>query len=141
CEPYEYCGVGSCQLEACSTHQDCAADAICAAGACRQGCEGQEDCAADEVCNGVSFTCEPAGCTPDSCGAFQVCDDSDELAVCRYDGSCDNDVICGVYARQNDLEGDYICQNSRCVQKPPCVEDSDCKGGELCIQVEHSDNF
>lgn len=129
----EYCAEGTCELAACDDDSACGNSAICENGACRIGCREDAECDSGEACSD-SNVCVVAGCTPDSCPAFQACDDSLDPPACTYTGDCNRDAQCVAYAQQLDDGEEYICSEAeqRCVVKPPCGDDSDCRIGDIC---------
>ncbi len=129
----EYCAEGACTLAACADDAECATGAICASGTCRTGCRDNDDCGDGQACS-AAFICDVAGCSTDSCPAFQSCDQGQAPPACLYTGDCANDAHCAGYAQQVDDGNEYLCSEAeqRCVVKPPCGEDSDCRGGDIC---------
>lgn len=129
----EYCANGTCELSACTEDTDCVDGSICEGGSCRVGCRSDDDCSDGLSCT-AGFICDMAGCTTDSCPAFQVCDEDQSPAACTYTGDCEDDTQCAGFAQQVNDGNEYICSEAQqtCVVKPPCESDDDCRVGDIC---------
>ncbi|RDV36350.1 hypothetical protein DV096_19210 [Bradymonadaceae bacterium TMQ3] len=132
----EFCQEGVCAPAACESSESCGAGAVCDGGLCRAGCEpSRDECGEGQVCNERTRLCEDAGCTPTSCQPdIQRCDDSQQPSRCVFTGSCTNSTQCQAYGQQQDDGKDYICNTvlGECVERPPCQNDDDCRGSEIC---------
>lgn len=133
CDFGDYCVEGECQDGTCTTNDDCT-DAICRSGTCADGCASTEECPQGEICNMVVNRCEPAGCTTGSCQNFQTCDETLDPPACQFTGECSDDSVCAAYANQVDDGNEYVCSSARqrCIVRPPCGSDTDCRTNEIC---------
>jgi hypothetical protein len=134
CALDEYCAEGLCAGSACAGHSDCVTGTICLSGSCRDGCRDNDDCASAEVCHPVTKVCSREGCTTGTCPRFQACDEETQPASCEYTGDCESDEVCVAYGSQVGDGEEYICSSAerKCVIKPPCGTDADCRVGEIC---------
>lgn len=133
CDFGDYCVDGACQDGDCTTNDDCI-DAACRNGTCVDGCTSNDQCPTGEVCNMAVNRCRAEGCTTGSCQDFQVCDSDLSPPTCQFTGECNNDAVCAAYANQLDDGEDYVCSTAqqRCIVKPPCSNDRDCRVNEIC---------
>ena len=129
----EYCANGTCELAACVEDTDCSSGAICIEEQCRPGCRTDGDCEDGLSCS-AALICEVAGCTTDSCPPFQFCDNAQAPPACQYTGDCETDAHCAGFGEQVNDGDEYICSSAeqKCVVKPPCDADSDCRVGDIC---------
>ncbi len=129
----EYCADGTCASASCEADEDCASGAICENSTCRSGCRTSDDCPDGQSCTATNV-CAQEGCTTNSCPDFQTCNEDADPPACEYTGDCTSDVQCVAYAQQLDDGEDYICSTAeqKCVIKPPCGSDTDCKVTEIC---------
>ena len=133
CALDEYCLDGSCALSSCEDNEGCGSGFVCLGLVCREGCRSDEECGDGQTCSSAAV-CETLGCTTGSCPRFQSCDMNASPSSCEYNGDCESDAECVAFGAAVGDGEEYICSTGqqKCVIKPPCGEDSDCKNREIC---------
>ena len=131
CDPGHTCVAGRCPE--CATAADCAANEICANGACGPECATAADCAANEIC--VNGACGPECATAADCAPHEICISGACGPECATAADCAPNEICisGVCgpecATAADCAPNEICISGVC---GPCTANADCAGGEEC---------
>ncbi len=133
CALDEYCLGDACLPSTCADTNDCGNGFVCIGFECQSGCRNDDECGEGETCSSAAV-CEKTGCTTGSCPRFQSCDRSVTPSICEYNGDCESDAECVAFGASVGDGEEYICSTGqqKCVIKPPCGGDSDCKTREIC---------
>lgn len=120
CASNEICEAERCVVQTTDDcEQPCPDQMGCVHGTCLWQCEVNAECPTMYQC--ASGYCQPGGCTQHSdCAEGQGCFKGGCLeADCRENAECPDDQLCGLGA---------------CTTAPECVVDSNCRGGQTCVE-------